>query len=125
MEIKGDTYWWTGSMFTQVQGYIYNDSIINYSVNHLGVVKFDHLYAMNVSGNLVFWFARIDYWQSFSVCIYNSSAGNYWKNQCTSITDAVKPNGTKEIDLCNNTFYSWNTDNLGSLTTSEIDTIMV
>lgn len=104
MEIAGDTYNRTGSIFTLVQGYIYNNTIINYSVNNLGIVKIDHLYAINVNGLLTFWFPRLGYWQSYRIGVYQSSTGNYWKNQCTSITDGAKPSGTKEIDLCTVTY---------------------
>lgn len=110
MEIAGDTYSINGSMFTLVQGYIYNNTIIAYSVNNLGIAKIDHLYAINVNGLLTFWFPRIGYWQSYRIGVYQSSAGNYWKNQCISITDGEKPSGTKEIDLCTKTYTNAYTD---------------
>ena len=110
MEIAGDTYSRKGSIFTLVQGYIYNNTIINYSVNNLGRTKIDHLYAINVNGLLTFWFPRLEYWQSYRIGIYQSSAGNYWKNQCISITNGEKPSGTKEIDLCTVTYTNAYTD---------------
>ena len=100
MEIIGDTYFSLGSIYTIVQGYIYNDTIISYSVNNLGRVRLEHLYAMLIGDNLVFWFERLGYWQSYRIGIYKSSNGNYWENHCTSITNSAKPTGTKEIDLC-------------------------
>lgn len=110
MEIAGDTYNNRGSIFTLVQGYIYNNTIISYSVNNLGRTKIDHLYAINVNGLLTFWFPRLGYWHSYRIGIYQSSAGNYWKNQCISITDGEKPSGTKEIDLCTATYTNAYTD---------------
>ena len=104
MEIIGDTYFSLGSIYTIVQGYIYNDTIISYSVNNLGRVRLEHLYAMLIGDNLVFWFERLGYWQSYRIGVYKSSSGNYWKNHCTSITNSAKPSGTKEIDLCGNLY---------------------
>lgn len=100
MEIIGDTYFSLGSIYTIVQGYIYNGTIISYSVNNLGRVRLEHLYAMLIGDNLVFWFESLGYWQSYRIGVYKSSIGNYWKNHCTSITNSAKPTGTKEIDLC-------------------------
>lgn len=106
MEIAGDTYTYgLGSMLTLVQGYIYNNTIISYSVNNLGRTKITELYAMNIDGNLCFWFPRLGYWQSFRVGVYRSSGGNYWKNVVTSITNSAKPTGTKEVSL-HNTLYT-------------------
>ena len=127
MEIKGNTYGRYNSCFTQVQGYIYDNTIIHYGVSHLGVYHVDGIIAINVSGNLCFWFPRQGYWEGYSIVVY--SAYNYRVNRITSITDSSEPSGTKRVNLASNTHYTITTLNISSsvpsLTNSEIDNIIV
>ena len=127
MEIKGNTYGRYNSCFTQVQGYIYNNTIIHYGVSHLGVYHINGIIAINVDGNLCFWFPRQSYWEGYSIVVY--SAFDYRVNRITSITDSSEPSGTKRVDLASNTHYTITTLNISSsvpnLSNSEIDAIIV
>ena len=115
LEIKADGYG-AGAYLTQVQGYIYNDTIINYSVNNLGNASINELYAININGHLCFWFPRLAYWQSFSAICNNSMASDYNTNYVTSITNSTHPSGTKEVLLTGSghLFNNINTGNIGS-----------
>ena len=101
MEIKGNTYGDVNSCFTQVQGYIYNDTIINYGVTHLGKKRIGDIYCMNIGGNLCFWFPRLAYWHGYS--IFCSTGYDYSKNRVTNVVDSGDPGGTKRVNLSTNT----------------------
>ena len=94
LQMKGNSY---GSLIPfdiQLQGYIYNDTIINYGGYSTGPTF--SIIAMNVGGKLCFWFARQAYWQGFN-CFAYSAYGPRAINKVSSITDVVNPNGTKQV----------------------------
>ncbi len=111
LEIEGNSY---GSLIPfdlKVQGYIYNNTIINTSGISNGTF-ISGMVAFNYNGNLCFWFPRQSYWQGFSVFV-NDSYGGVKENRLTSITNSVKPAGiTKEIALV--VYQSFNSANDGS-----------
>ena len=114
MEIKGDLYG-NGQMFTQVHGYIYDNTIINYGVVNLSNVNITELIAMNIDGKLCFWWPRIGYWHSFSVEVYTSSGGDYHTNHVVSITDSADvTTATKRIDLATSLVNAINSSNISS-----------
>lgn len=97
LEIKGNSY---GAQFPfdiQCQGYIYGDTIINVGGYSNGSY-ITGIVAINVGGNLCFWFPRQQYWQGFAVRAYSALSG-YAKNEAVSITDSSKPSGTKEVAI--------------------------
>lgn len=98
MEIKGDAYN-DGSCFSIVQGYMWDNTIINNTITNLGMLKISGLVAINVDGYLNFWFPRQGYWESFSVVVNVSNLGDYKTNHVISITDSAKPSGTKEVSF--------------------------
>lgn len=104
VEIKGNTYVDIGSMFIQAQGYIYNDTIANYSVTSLGKVYPEQFIAINIDGNLCFWFPRIGYWHGYSVKV--TTGYDYSVNCVTDVIDVVEPSGTKRVVLSNNYFIN-------------------
>lgn len=104
VEIKGNTYDNIGSMFIQAQGYIYNDTIVNYSVTSLGKIYPEQFIAINVDGNLCFWFPRIGYWHGYSVKV--TTGYDYSINCVTDVIDTVEPAGTKCVVLSNNYFIN-------------------
>ncbi len=105
MEIRGNTYGRTNSCFTQVQGYIYSGTVINYGVMHLGHSHIDSIICMNLGGNLCFWFPRHGYWEGYS--IFCSTGYNYSVNRVTSVTNSADPGGTKRVNLSSNVKYTW------------------
>jgi len=123
MEIKGDLYG-QGRMFTQVNGYIWDNTIINYGVNNLSDVGIAQLIAMSIDGKLCFWWPRLGYWQSFSVVVYESSGGDYHTNHVISVTDSADvTTAVKRIDLATNLISTINTSNIGSQSVSNADTV--
>lgn len=113
VEIKGNTYTdATNSCFTQIQGYIYVDTILSYGVTHLGVLKITPITAMNIDGKLCFWFPRLGYWMGFDIRCYTGT--NYAINTVTSIEDSSDPGGTKRVTLTANEITSYHSGNLTS-----------
>lgn len=123
LEIKGDMYGY-GSIFTVVSGYIYNDHegnpgpiIANRIVNHSSTCCITAMTAMCIDGKLCFWWPRLGYWQSFSVVCCRSSAGNYYTNCVTEISNSTDPSSsaTKVFDMTSNgnaVVYPVTTDNV-------------
>lgn len=123
MEVKGDMYGY-GSIFTAISGYIYNDHegnpgpiIANRIVNHSSTCVIETLKAMCIDGKLCFWWPRLGYWQSFSVVCYRSSAGDYFTNHVTEISNSADPSSTatKVFDMTSNgnaVVYPVTTDNI-------------
>ena len=116
LEIKGNTYTRIYSCFTQAQGYIYNNSIINYSVTHLGFNGINNLTAFNYNGNLCFWFPNQGYWEGYSITVYDANDSKY--NRVTSVSNEAKPTGiTKEVIISSQTKSTAFTDsNVASAT---------
>ena len=99
LEIKGNIYTRLFSCYTQIQGYIYDNTIINHGVTHIGAVQINGLIAMNLDGNLCFWFPRQGYWEGYS--IFCASAHDYRVNKIISILDTTDPGGSKRVVLNN------------------------
>ena len=101
MEIKGNTYGNKNSSFLQVQGYIYDNTLIQYGMTNLGFHRFEKLIAMNIDGKLCFWTPRRTYWEGFSVfcCECGANYRNYNENLVTSVEDCAEPNGTKKVNI--------------------------
>lgn len=99
LEIKGNVYTRIFSCYTQIQGYIYDNTIINHGVTHIGAVQINGLIAMNLDGNLCFWFPRQGYWEGYS--IFCASARDYRVNKIVSILDTTDPGGSKRVVLNN------------------------
>lgn len=109
VEIKGNTYSDLGSMFLTAQGYIYNDTIINYSVNSIGNIYPDRFIAVRLNGNLCFWFPRIGYWHGYSVKV--TTGYNYTINRVINVTDSAEPNGDKKVNLSEYFYKALNNNN--------------
>lgn len=119
VEIKGNTYSEANnSCFTQIQGYIYNDTIIAYGVTHLGVLKITPITAMNIDGKLCFWFPRLGYWMGFDIRCYTGT--NYAINTVTSIENSADPGGTKRVTLTTREITSYHSGNLTSSVISNL-----
>lgn len=97
MEIRGNTYGRLYSCYTVVQGYIYNNTIINLGCSHMGYQPITGLIAMNLSGKLCFWFPRQGYWEGYSIIVYSAYDHKY--NRITSITNSSDPGGTKRVSF--------------------------
>ncbi|WEK71265.1 MAG: hypothetical protein P0Y62_06825 [Candidatus Chryseobacterium colombiense] len=100
LEIKGNMYGGGMVMDCKVQGYIYNNTIINvngYSTHPL----LTEIIALNLNGELCFWFPRLSYWQGFSVKVTDvTSAGvTTTKNRAYQIADASDPGGIKRVSI--------------------------
>lgn len=114
LEIKGNSYGDIIPYDIQYQGYIYSDTIINHGGYSNGV-NISGLVALNVGGNLCFWFPRQSYWNGFNVKVYTAYATRA-VNRVTSITSTAKPSGTKEVSLSANIRQSLHSSNYTSYT---------
>lgn len=100
VEIKANMYG-AGAipMDAKVEGYIYNDTIINtigYSTNpNLGEVT-----ALNLNGELCFWFPSMGYWHGFTVKVTDVTGGNTTTvNRAYAIENVADPGGTKRVSI--------------------------
>lgn len=100
LEIKGNMYGGGMVMDCKVQGYIYNGTIINqvgYSTHPL----LTEIIALNLNGELCFWFPRLSYWQGFSVKVVDVTSGGVTTttNRAYQIADTADPGGTKRVSI--------------------------
>lgn len=122
LEIKGNMYGGGIPMDTKVQGYIYADTIINQS-GYSTYADFTTIIAMNINGNLCFWFPRLSYWQGFSVkAITTGGGGITTVNRVVSIDNSAEPVGTKQVKIAIYTLstQSW-VNNQGFLTSANLN----
>ena len=112
LEIRGNSYGDAVPYDIQYQGYIYSDTIINHGGYSNGTY-ISGLVALNVGGNLCFWFPHQSYWNGFNVRAYIPYAGRQ-SNRVTSITSTAKPSGTKEVALSANIRQSLHSGNYTS-----------
>lgn len=98
LEIEGNSYSSLIPFDIKAQGYIYNNTVINYGAISNGA-NISSLVLFNYNGKLCFWIPYQSYWQGFSVFV-NSSHSGIKKNRLVSITNAAKPSGiTKEVSI--------------------------
>jgi hypothetical protein len=122
LEIKGNMYGGGLPMDTKVQGYIYADTIINQS-GYSTYADLTTIIAMNINGNLCFWFPRLWYWQGFSVKVIATGGGGITTvNRVISIDNSAEPVGTKQVKIAIYTLstQSW-VNNQGFLTSANLN----
>lgn len=122
LEIKGNMYGGGIPMDTKVQGYIYADTIINQS-GYSTYSDLNTIVAMNINGNLCFWFPRLWYWQGFSVKVIATGGGGITTiNRVISIDNSPEPAGTKHVKIAIYTLstQSW-VNNQGFLTSANLN----
>lgn len=117
IEVTGKSYTTTVPPFAfMAQGYLYTDTIINYSGVDLTGAGPSYIKIMNNGGFLAFWWPRVSYWNSFSVHVRDASSANGRStNLVTNIENSVDPvAATKKVTV--NLVKTWNsyTDGAGS-----------
>ena len=126
LEIRGNSYGNIVPLDIQYQGYIYSDTIINHGGLANGLM-ISGLVAINVGGNLCFWFPTQGYWNGYNVKVYTAYATRA-TNRVTSITGTAKPTSTKEVALTADIRQSLHSGNytsyampIGSSATNSVD----
>jgi len=101
IEIEGKSYFALYPWMVRGQGYIYDNSIIAKGlVDYTGNFPTADFKAFNLNGVLCFWWPRIDYWNSFSVKVYESVGFGGKTNRVTGISNSVIPGGrTREVNF--------------------------
>ena len=107
-----------------IQGYIYNDTFINYSALDVGA-NIGTIKILEDAGDLCIYIPRISYWNSFQVYAGKASAQDDTPtNRVTSIVDSVEPTSTKKVTCTPYKVYSEyhkpTMSELGGKTTAEI-----
>jgi hypothetical protein len=97
LEATGKSYSTAPPFSFMAQGYLYADTIINYSGIHFSLPAFSQMKIFQYNGNLCFWWPRWGYWNSFDVCVRNADGSSV--NRVTSITDSTEPTGTKKVTV--------------------------
>lgn len=111
-EIKGNVYGSLWTACTQFQGYIYDNTIINYGVMHMSAMHVGDILAMNIDGYLCFWFPRLGYWHGYSIKV--TTGYDYNTNRVVGVYDSGDPGGSKRVNLSGYTRYTITNDNIGS-----------
>lgn len=108
IEITGKSYSATNLPFKVIaQGYLYNDTIINYTGASYAGTFSSYIKAFQDGGVLKFWWPRISYWNSFEVRVISMDGptnNTITRNRVTSITNATEPTGTKKVQINLGTF---------------------
>jgi phage-related tail fiber protein len=110
LEITGNSYSELIPYDVKVQGYIYSDTLISIGGISNGR-NITGLVALNVGGALCFWFPRQAYWQGYTINVNSSYYSGQKVNRLVSVTDVVKPAGTKEVALSSVIRQSLHSDN--------------
>jgi len=111
IEISGKSYSSTNAPFKVIaQGYLYSNSIINYTGLSYGGDFSSYIKIFEEGGVLKFWWPRISYWNSFSVNV--RAAGGSSLNRVTAIGNSTEPTGTKKVQV--NLQNAWNSANDGN-----------
>lgn len=116
LEIEGYSYGEKVPFDIKYNGYIYYDTIINHGGISNGL-NITGLVALNVGGNLCFWFPSQGYWHGYYVRVYVPYA-TYPRNRVISITGGAKPSGTKEVALSSEIRQSLHSGNYTSYSPS-------
>jgi hypothetical protein len=103
IEITGKSYDGSNPPFKVVaQGYLYNDTIINYSgLSYAGNFA-SYIKVFQDGGVLKFWWPRISYWNSFNVNVMamdGPSNNTITRNRVTAIANSTEPTGTKKQQI--------------------------
>jgi hypothetical protein len=98
LEIEGNSYGNLVPVDIKVQGYIYNNTVINYGGISNGT-NITGLSLFNYNGKLCFWFPSQGYWNGYNVFVNDSYAG-VKHNRLVSIThEGIPGSRTKEVAL--------------------------
>ena len=101
LELKGNMYGGGIPLVATIQGYVYNDTMINVG----GVTTVDYFNSIlvtNLGGKICFWFPKFFYWQGFSARMLDvtSAGGAAVKNHVMSIEEfTMDPGGTKRVNI--------------------------
>jgi hypothetical protein len=103
IEITGKSYSATNLPFKVVaQGYLYNDTIINYTGISYGGDFATYIKVFEEGGVLKFWWPRISYWNSFNVNVMamdGATNNTITRNRVTAIGNSTEPTGTKKQQI--------------------------
>jgi hypothetical protein len=103
IEITGKSYSASNLPFKVVaQGYLYNDTIINYTGISYGGDFATYIKVFEEGGVLKFWWPRISYWNSFNVNVMGMdgpSNNTITRNRVTAISNSTEPTGTKKQQI--------------------------
>ncbi|MFU2512491.1 tail fiber domain-containing protein [Pseudoalteromonas sp. ASV78] len=113
MEITGNSYGGSRPFNTQLQGYIYSNTMLNCKGTHHGH-PITGMTLFEFEGKLCFWWPTQSYWQGFTITVKTSHIGEI-VNQVTAIQNAHKPTAiTKNVALDNLIAMGWNSFNDGT-----------
>jgi hypothetical protein len=94
-------------MFT-AQGYLYNNTIISASGQHMGKPGFSTMKIFDYGGYLAFWWPRVSYWNSFEVRVRDAGGGSF--NRVVNVTNSTEPASSKKVTVTMkaNLIYDYN-----------------
>lgn len=109
LELKGNSYGSKLPFDIKVQGYCYNDTVINGGGISNGSSPFTNIFCFSLNDKICFWFPRHSYWQGFSAYFSTVTSAGRNTNKILSILDDVKPTSIiKEVNIAMDHSYTTN-----------------
>lgn len=99
LELKGNMYGGGHPLIANIQGYIYDGTIISQN-GYSNLYYWNSITALNLNGKLCFWFPQLSYWQGFDVKVTTGHGGlEQGRNRVSNVLDSADPGGTKRVDI--------------------------
>jgi len=111
LEATGKSYSGDPPFMFTAQGYLYANTIINHSGQHIGKAGFSTMRIFENGGVLCFWWPRVSYWNSFSVHVRNANGDD--RNLVTSVSNSSLPGYSKGVTTTMRTTAMYNV-NIGT-----------
>ena len=106
LEASGKSYSGDVPFKFTAQGYLYANTIINHSGQHIGKAGFSTMRVFENGGVLCFWWPRVSYWNSFAVHVRNANGDD--RNLVTSISNSSLPGYSKGVTTTMRTTAMYN-----------------
>jgi hypothetical protein len=106
LEATGKSYSGDPPFMFTAQGYLYANTIINHSGQHIGKAGFSTMRIFENGGVLCFWWPRVSYWNSFSVHVRNANGDD--RNLVTSVSNSSLPGYSKGVTTTMRTTAMYN-----------------
>ncbi len=102
IHVHGKSYSGEPPFAFKAQGYLYNDTVINYGGVSYGknILTANQIKVLDDSnGKLAFWWPRVSYWNNFEVRVVASNSADGTRNRVTTIANATEPSASKKVTI--------------------------
>jgi len=102
IHVHGKSYTGAPPFAFKAQGYLYNNTVINYGGVSYGknILTANQIKVLDDSnGKLAFWWPRVSYWNNFEVRVVASNSADGTRNRVTTIANATEPSSSKKVTI--------------------------